>query len=121
MGYFVEVAEEEPTIEDKCAECDIEAAHIINELSAKNEELQKELQKYKNDLITVLDYRHKLECLLSDNINNTALNPKYDSLYKVLLAAYNQAANGKGKERHQLNDEEPFEKQKICEIAKKIS
>ena len=81
MGYFKQE-------EDKHTECDTEASHIINELSAKNEELQKELQKYKNDLITVLDDRQKLECLLSDNINNTALNPKYDSLYKVLLAAY---------------------------------
>ena len=106
----------------KCTKYDTEAAHIINELSAKNEELQKELQKYKNDLITVLDDRQKLECLVSDIANNTVLNPKYDSLYKVLLAAYNQAANGKGKERHQLNDEEPFEKQKLeCLLSDNIN
>jgi len=59
---------------------------IINELSAKNEELhtQKvvietlqeeirvlnlELHKYKNDINSVLDDRQKLECLLSDNAN----------------------------------------------------
>ena len=48
------------------------------------------------------------------------LAAKYDSLYKVLLAAYNQASNGKGKERHQLNDDEPFENQKICEISRRL-
>jgi hypothetical protein len=102
-GYFVEFAEE---------------TDIINELAAKNQELQKELQKYKNDLNIVLDDRQKL---LSDNANAIELNPKYDSLYKVLLSAYNQASNGKGKERHQLNDDEPFEDQKICEIARRLS
>ena len=66
--------------------------------------------KYKN-LLEVLEIK-KLDI---------ELNPKYDSLHKVLLAAYNQAANGKGKERHQLNDEEPFENQKICEIARRLS
>ena len=99
-------------------------AEICKERDDKEEEIRVlglELRKYKNDLNSVLDDRQKLECLLSDNANNTALNPKYDSLYKVLLAAYNQAANGKGKERHQLNDEEPFEKQKICEIARRIN
>lgn len=161
-GYFVEVVEE---------------TDIINELSAKNQELQKELQKYKNDLNIVLDDRRKLECLLLDSANaiaevtkekddkageikslkfdslrkdnyignlvgslktmetkyenllevletknlNIELNPKYDSLYKVLLSAYNQASNGKGKERHQLNNEEYFENQKICEIARRLS
>ena len=147
-----------------------ESAHIINELSGKNEELQKELhtkkvvietlqkgvdelneaiteskimiaeiakerddkdeeirllnlelQKYKNDIKIVIEDRQKFECLLSDNANAVELNPKYDSLYKVLLSAYNQASNGKGKERHQLNDDEPFENQKICEIARRLS
>ena len=67
-----------------------EPTHITNELSAKNEELQKELHtqkvvietlqeeirvlnlelhKYKNDINSVLDDRQKLECLLSDNAN----------------------------------------------------
>ena len=78
-------------------------------------------KKYKNDIKTVIDDREKLECLLSDNANTVELNPKYDSLYKVLLSAYNQASNGKGKERHQLNDDEPFENQKICEIARRLS
>ena len=119
-----EVAEEpvsDDKQEDKSTECGTEAAYTIYELAAKNQELQKELQKYKNDLNTVLDDRRKLECLLSDNANAIELNPNYDSLYKVLLAAYNQASNGKGKERHQLNDEEPFENQKICEIARRLS
>ena len=68
-----------------------------------------------------IDVKEVTECLLSDNANAIELNPKYDSLYKVLLAAYNQASNGKGKERHQLNNEEYFEDQKICEIARRLS
>jgi len=96
---------EEPKNDDK-----LKDDEIINELAAKNQELQ----KYKNDL---KDDRLKL---LSDNANVIELNPKYDSLYKVLLAAHNQAGNGKGKERHQLNDEEPFENQKICEISRRL-
>ena len=171
-GYFVEVAED-----DKCTECDIEAAHIIAELSAKNQELQKELHTSKNVITTLqkgieelneavteskcmiaeickerddkaeearilnldllrkdnnmdklvedfreleVKYENLLEVLETKNLN-IELNPKYDSLYKVLLAAYNQASNGKGKERHQLNDDEPFENQKICEIARRLS
>ena len=50
-GYFVEVSEEET--DDKCLECDTESAHIINELSAKNEELQKELHTSKNVIVTL--------------------------------------------------------------------
>ena len=99
-------------------------AEIAKERGDKDEDirvLNLELHKYKNDLSSVLDDRQKLECLLSDNANAIELNPKYDSLYKVLLSAYNQASNGKGKERHQLNDDEPFENQKICEIARRLS
>ncbi len=43
----------------------------------------------------------------------------YGSLKKVLDAAYDQAAHGKGKERH-ARQAEPFEKQKICEIARRV-
>ena len=105
-------------------ESKIAIMEVCKEKDDKDEEirvLNLELQKYKNDLNSVLDDRQKLECLLSDNANEVELNPKYDSLYKVLLAAYNQASNGKGKERHQLNDDEPFENQKICEIARRLS
>jgi hypothetical protein len=161
----VEVAEEQT--DEKCFECETELASQINEMAAKNRELQKELhtqkivietlqkgvnelnetvteskiaiaevvkerddkdeeirllnlelQKYKNDLNSVLDDRQKLECLLSDNANPVELNPKYDSLYKVLLMAYNQASNGKGKERH-ANDED-FKEQKIVTLNKQI-
>ena len=98
-------------------ECDID--EVCKERDDKSEEirvLKLELHKYR-----MLYDRQKLECLLSDSANSIELNPKYDSLYKVLIAAYNQAANGKGKERHQLNDEEHFEEQKICEIARRLS
>ena len=51
MGYFEEIEIKQE--EDRCTECETESAHIINELSAKNEELQKELHTSKN-LITSL-------------------------------------------------------------------
>lgn len=111
-------------LNEAIAESKIMIAEIAKERDDKDEEirvLNLELQKYKNDLNSVLDDREKLECLLSDNANTVELNPKYDSLYKVLLSAYNQAASGKGKERHQLNNEEYFENQKICEIARRLS
>ena len=128
MGYFKQE-------DDKHTECDIEAAHIINELSAKNEELQKEIEILKLNILErenstkkwienceeiKIKYENLLEVLETKKLD-IELNPKYDSLYKVLLSAYNQASNGKGKERHQLNDEEPFENQKICEIARRLS
>ena len=158
----------EPVSENK--QFEEEPTHIINELSAKNEELQKELHTQKavietlqkginelneaiteskiviakvakerddkdeeirvlkNDMDNLVGnsrlmetkYKNLLEVLETKKLDIT-LNPKYDSLYKVLLSAYNQASNGKGKERHQLNDDEPFEKQKICEIARRLS
>ena len=109
----------ETVTESKCM-----IAEVAKERDDKDEEirvLNLELQKYKNDIKIVMEDRQHLEGLLSDNVNAVELNPKYDSLYKVLLSAYNQASNGKGKERHQLNDDEPFENQKICEIARRLS
>lgn len=41
----------------------------------------------------------------------------YASLYSVLQDALHQAAAGKGKERHANDD--PFERQSICEITRK--
>ena len=111
-------------LNEAITESKIMIAEIAKERDDKDEEirvLNLELQKYKNDLNSVLDDRQKLECLLSDDANTVELDPKYDSLYKVLLSAYNQASNGKGKERHQLNNDEPFENQKICEIARRLS
>lgn len=111
-------------LNEAITESKIMIAEIAKERDDKDEEirvLNLELQKYKNDIKMVIDDRRKLECLLADNVNTVELNPKYDRLYKVLLSAYNQASNGKGKERHQLNDDEPFENQKICEIARRLS
>ena len=42
----------------------------------------------------------------------------YDSLSKVLGAAYHQAAGGKGKERHARG--KPFDKQPIMEISRMV-
>lgn len=46
-------------------------------------------------------------------------DPAYESLDRVLTNAYTQASLGKGKERHAL-DAEPFEKQQICEIGRRL-
>ena len=43
----------------------------------------------------------------------------YDALSEVLDAAYYQAAQGKGKERHAKEDE-PFDKQIICEVTRRL-
>lgn len=42
----------------------------------------------------------------------------YEDLHQILLAAFDQAARGKGRERH-ANDK-PFDKQPIMEIARMI-
>ena len=106
-------------------------AEICKERDDKEEEIRElnlELLRKDNNMDKLVEdfrtleakYENLLEVLETKNLDIT-LNPKYDSLYKVLLAAYNQASCGKGKERHQLNDEEPFENQKICEIARRLS
>jgi hypothetical protein len=45
-------------------------------------------------------------------------NPDYTGLNRALGAAYNQAATGKGKERHANG--KPFERQPIMEIARMV-
>lgn len=47
------------------------------------------------------------------------MDEAYESLNLVLDKAHTQASEGKGKERH-AKDDEPFEKQKICEIARRV-
>jgi hypothetical protein len=47
------------------------------------------------------------------------INKGYESLHEVLVDALNQAQDGKGKERH-AKDNEPFERQKICEITRRV-
>jgi hypothetical protein len=44
------------------------------------------------------------------------LDDNYGALAEVLGAAMDQASRGKGAERHSFG--EPFEKQKICQIAR---
>ena len=44
---------------------------------------------------------------------------KYLSLWSTLQDAWSQAAFGKGKDRHQKNDE-PFEDQPICMFARRV-
>lgn len=43
----------------------------------------------------------------------------YTELDRVLTAAYSQASSGKGKERH-ATEHEPFERQQICEIGRRL-
>lgn len=45
--------------------------------------------------------------------------PGYESLGKVLVAAVDQAAMGKGRERH-AHPGESFDRQKICEITRRV-
>lgn len=47
------------------------------------------------------------------------MSEAYAKLKEVLDMAYDQASNGKGKERHAKKDE-PFENQKICEITRRV-
>lgn len=118
-------------LNDLITESKIMIAEIAKERDDKDEgirALKLELLKKDNNMDNLVEnfrtletkYKNLLEVLEIKKLDIT-LNPKYDSLYKVLLSAYNQASNGKGKERHQLNDDEPFEKQKICEIARRLS
>ena len=65
MGYFKQE-------DDIHTECDIEAAHIINELSAKNEELQKELHTSKNVITTLQKGIEELNETITENKINIA-------------------------------------------------
>lgn len=47
-----------------------------------------------------------------------AIPPGYEDLFSILMGAFDQAAHGKGKERH-ANDK-PFDKQPIMEIARMV-
>lgn len=51
---------------------------------------------------------------------NTDMNNPYESLKEVFQQAYNQASSGKGKERHSYGDNEPYEKQLICSISRRL-
>ena len=115
-------------LNETVTESKIAIAEVCKERDDKEEEIRvlslDLLLKDKNMDKLVEDFREletKYNNLLEVKNLDITLNPKYDSLYKVLLAAYNQASCGKGKERHQLNDEESFEDQKICEIARRLS
>lgn len=48
-------------------------------------------------------------------------NNVYKSLNDVLSEAVNQASSGKGKDRHSYSEEEPFEKQVLCEISRRLT
>ena len=52
-------------------------------------------------------------------MTNRAIPTGYEHLDRVLTDAFRQAASGKGKERHALGAE-PFEKQQICEIGRRL-
>lgn len=52
-------------------------------------------------------------------VSFTGVPAEYETLAEVLAGAIEQAAFGKGKERHALG-EEYFENQKICEIGRRV-
>lgn len=45
-------------------------------------------------------------------------DPAYASLHRVLARAYNQAATGKGAERHVRSDKQRFDDQPICTLQR---
>lgn len=53
--------------------------------------------------------------------SGTILNEDpYQKLKNVLDAAYDQAKNGKGQDRHAYSNDERFENQIICEVARRV-
>jgi len=52
-------------------------------------------------------------------VGMTSVLPGYESLHEVLVEALDQAQNGKGRDRHAV-DNEPFEQQKICELTRRV-
>ncbi len=57
-------------------------------------------------------------CGIPSDVKGPAVSGDYAALYCVLMDAYDQAANGKGKERH-ANDK-PFTDQPIMEIGRMV-
>jgi hypothetical protein len=57
-------------------------------------------------------------CRVETKTKEPKHNSLYDSLSIVLMEAFNQAAYGKGKERHASGD--PYEQQPCCSIARKV-
>ena len=55
----------------------------------------------------------------ADRWREIRVSPGYDSLYLVLQEALDQAQIGKGVERH-AEDGEPFDKQLICAITRRV-
>jgi hypothetical protein len=49
-------------------------------------------------------------------VNEVAVDPHYERLLEVLMGALDQAANGKGRERHATG--EPFEQQICCYLLR---
>jgi len=67
LGLNASKVSNEVTEDDKCTECDTEAAHIINELAAKNEELQKELHTSKNVITTLQNGINELNEIVTES------------------------------------------------------
>ena len=72
-------------------------------------------EKEKNDEdLANIDIGGNLVWAVEDDI----IDPRYESLYDVLNAAYDQSAGGKGKERHAADNN--FENQIICQIQRML-
>ena len=73
----------ETVTESKCM-----IAEVCKERDDKEEEirlLSLELQKYKNDLNSVLDDRQKLECLLHDSIHNNDESKEFRDIIEKMI------------------------------------
>lgn len=67
-----------------------------------------------------VDKEASLKSMVKNGLTAVRLRPRaYQKLQDVLDKAYDQAAFGKGKERH-AKAEGPFESQKICEITPRV-
>lgn len=81
--------------ESDCRECELEFCTVSKSLYIKN-----------GDTIIPMFYVHE----------ETRKN--YQVLIEILMEAFNQAAYGKGKERHASDN--PYDEQPCCSIARKV-
>lgn len=83
---------------------------LVSDLRCKYNELKKTLNN---------DPPQMLANATSQPVSFPRVPDGYTSLCQVLTGAIQQASGGKGKERH-AKPGEPFEKQKICEITRRV-
>jgi len=94
----------------------INQVHADRVVSARD--LPQEVGRMRRELAESEQRCEQLSAMLEDEPGPVDKG-EYASLWRVLSEAADQAAGGKGKERH-AKDAEPFEDQKICEITRRV-